>query len=521
MKKTVLLALCLLLAAGAAFAGGQGDKPAAAGGVLKAAMTTNPQSLDEYSSSANATRQVSIYVYETLFTIGEAYETIPQLAESYTQSADRLVYTIKLRSGVKFHNGDTMDAADVKASIERFLNAPLAGGRFKALKSIEVVDPLTVRMTLTEDINLPAQLALPSRPVIMPKEIAEKYMKATLEAQDVIGTGPYRLLEWKPDVYVRMGKFADYVPDSRYKDYQGFGGKRIPLFDEIQFVPVTEAAARIAGLETGQFDFAEAIPVTSYESISQKPGIRPIIMKPRWNIMLELNQGEPPMDKVAFARALVYALDMEKVMQAVTGGNKQFYRLDPGVFAREAAYFSEAGSKDIYNKKDLAKVKQLLAEVGYKGEPIIYLVNKDFEWMYKACLSLEQQWKEAGINIQMEWFDWASQIKKAQTRKGWHINQTGWSPRLDPSQLEGPLHSSSVGAYNYNNPKMDALLAELRKGLPLKDRQKLMDQVQQLIWEDVAVIKIGDYFELEAVSTKLPDYRPFYTIPRFWNMERK
>jgi len=227
------------------------------------------------------------------------------------------------------------------------------------------------------------------------------------------------------------------------------------------------------------------------------------------------------MNKVAILRALVHALDMGKVMQAVTGGNKQFYRLDPGVFAREAAYFSEAGSKDIYNKQDLGKVKQLLAEVGYKGEPIIYLVNKDFEWMYKACLSLEQQWKEAGINVQLEFHDWPSQIKKAQTRKGWHINQTGWSPRLDPSQLEGPLHSASVGAYNYNNPKMDALLAELRKGLELKERQKLMDQVQQLIWEDVAVIKVGDYFELEAVSTKLPDYRPFYVIPRFWNMERK
>lgn len=523
MRKLTIIAVALLLVAGLAFGGGQSGAAAGAekGGVLKAATTTNPQSLDEYNSSANATRQVSIYFFETLFTIGEAYETIPQLAESYSQSADRLVYTIKLRGGVKFHNGDTMDSADVKASIERFLNSPLAGGRFKALKSIEVVDPLTVRFTLTEDINLPSQLALPSRPVIMPKEIAEKYMKSGLAPEDIVGTGPYKLLEWKPDVYVRMGKFADYVPDSRFKDYEGFGGKRVPLFDEIQFVPVPEAAARIAGLETGQFDFAEAIPVTSYDSISQKQGIRPIIMKPRWNIMLELNQGEPPMDKVAFARALVYALDMEKVMQAVTGGNKQFYRLDPGVFAREAAYFSEAGSKDIYNKKDLAKVKQLLAEVGYKGEPIIYLVNKDFEWMYKACLSMEQQWKEAGINVQMEWHDWPSQIKKAQTRKGWHINQTGWSPRLDPSQLEGPLHSASVGAYNYANPKMDALLAELRKGLPLAERQKLMDQVQKLIWDDVAVVKIGDYFELEAVSNKLPDYRPFYTIPRFWNMERK
>jgi peptide/nickel transport system substrate-binding protein len=464
---------------------------------------------------------VSVYVWETLFTIGEAYEVIPQLAESYTQSADRLVYTIKLRSGIKFHNGDTMAAEDVKASIERFMNSPLAGGRFKALKSIEVVDPLTVRMTVTEDINLLSQLALPSRPVIMPKEIAEKCMKSEVKPEDAIGTGPYRLLEWKPDVYVRMGKFADYVPDKRFKGSEGLGGRRVPIFDEIQFVPVPEAAARIAGLETGQFDFAEAIPVTSYDSISQKSGIRPIIVKPRWGIMLELNQGEPPMDKVAFARALVYALDMEKVLQTVTGGNKQFYRLDPSIFTPEQAWFTEAGSKDIYNKKDLAKVKQLLKEANYNGEPIVYLVNKDFEWMYKACLSLEQQWKEAGINIQMEFNDWPAQIKKAQTLKGWHINQTGWSPRLDPSQLEGPLHSASVGAYNYKSATMDGLLAELRKGLELKERQKLMEQVQKLVWDDVAVIKIGDYFELEAVSTKLPDYRAFYVIPRFWNMEKK
>ncbi|MDD3996920.1 MAG: ABC transporter substrate-binding protein, partial [Sphaerochaetaceae bacterium] len=181
----------------------------------------------------------------------------------------------------------------------------------------------------------------------------------------------------------------------------------------------------------------------------------------------------------------------------------------------------KAGSEGLYQSQDLNKVKELLAKAGYKGEPITYLVNKDFDWMFKACISLSEQWQAAGINVKLEFYDWASQIKKAQSLQGWHINQTGWSPRLDPAVVISSFKSGLVTSYNYSNPKMDKLLDDIRIGNDFATRKSIWDQIQKLVWDDVVNIKIGDYFELEAISSKYDGFKSFYVIPRFWNVTKK
>ncbi len=495
---------------------------AGGGGVLKAAMTTNPPTLDAYLSTATATRQIAIYLGETLVTIGENYEIIPQLADSWEISDDRLMYTFKLREGVKFHNGNVLSAEDVKASFERYKAGPHVGQRFEPVESVTVVDPLTVEFTLTRDIPFLANLSIPSPFfAVYPKEIVDKYGQDEIRGADLIGTGPYKFLEWRPDVYVRLGRFEDYVSDQRFDGPSGFGGKRIPYFDEIQIVPAPEAASRVAGLETGEFDFAEAVPIVSYANLLDNPDIKPEILKPKWAILLELNQGEPPMDNVPFRKALISALDMDKVLQAVTLGRSEFYRTQPSIYYPEQKVFHTEAGSELYNKRDLDQVKQFLQEAGYNNEPIIYLCNRDFEWMYKACLPIADQWKEAGINVKLEFMDWPSQIEKAKSLKDWHVNQTGWSPRFDPIQLNSTLNSKSIGSYNYSNPEMDKLLVGINSGLPTEERQKIWQKIQKLVWDDVAVIRIGDYFELEATRANVVNYKPFYVTPRFWNVYKE
>ena len=514
MKKIVTLLCVLCLAVGAL-----GSAMADDGLVFKAAMTTNPLSLDEGYSSTTATRQVSSYIFETLFTIAEDYAIIPQLAESYTVSDDMLVYDIKVREGVTFHDGSTLDAEDVVASYERFNTTLMNGSRFANVVSCEAIDPYTVRFTLDQPVSLLEFLATPQRCIIMPKEIAEANMEGELRGDDVIGTGPYKLVEWLPDVHVKLAKFEAYVPDDRYTEGSGLGGLRVAYFDTIYLLPVTEAESRIAGLENGEFDFAESIPVTSYDRISENAAIITSIMKARWAILVELNQGEWPMSELAFRRALVYAINPEEVMQAVTSGKTAFYDLTPSIFADGQYFNSTAGSEGFYNSQDLDKVAELLQEAGYNGEEIIYNVNRDFDWMYKACIVLADQWQKAGINIRLDFYDWASQIGKAQSLEGWHINQTGWSQRLQPAQVRSSLHSSSTGSYNYSNAEMDSLLDQLAIGMDNEARLAIWEQVQQLVWDDVAIIKIGNYNELEAINSKYEGYKSFYVIPRFWNVK--
>jgi peptide/nickel transport system substrate-binding protein len=517
MKKYLITFIIFVMVVSFAFAA----SGAAAPTVFKAAMIQNPQSLDGGFSTASATRQVVVYVFEELFALGEKYEIIPQLAESYEVSPDGLTYTIKLRKNIKFHDGSTFDAGDVKASYDRFVTLPVTESRFAGkMESVTIIDDYTIQFKTIKKMNLPEQLALPEWLTMIPKEIAEKLGKNEMRASDAIGTGPYKLVEWKPDVHVKLAKFAEYIPDARFTERNGLGGKRIATFDEILLIPVPEAESRMVGLELGEFDYAEAIPVTSYDRISKNTDITTIIRKPSAGIFLELNLGQAPMDDVRFRRALVLALDMDKVLQAVTSGRREFYRTDPSIFTPEQDYYTLAGSENFYNKPDINKVKQLLNEVGYKGEKIIYLTNKDYDYMYKASLSISEQWQAAGINAQLEFYDWPAQIKKAQSLKDWHVNQTAWSTRLTPSHLRTLLYSTSLAAYNYKNPRTDELIDKASEGGTAEEQKQIWEQIQKLVWDDVAKIKIGDYFDVEAIRADYKNYLPFYVIPRFWNVTK-
>ena len=132
----VVLALGSLAAFGPTPAGAQGPK------VLRVATDTNLPWLDPHMGTAFTLRELSSHVFEGLVTIGEDYGVIPQLAESWTVSADGMDYTFKLRPGVKFHNGRTVTAEDVKASVDRFVQFSARRGDLGAVQAVTVVDPL-------------------------------------------------------------------------------------------------------------------------------------------------------------------------------------------------------------------------------------------------------------------------------------------------------------------------------------------------------------------------------------------
>jgi peptide/nickel transport system substrate-binding protein len=491
------------------------------GGRIQAALTANASTMDPILSTTNASRQVAVHLFESLASMDSNYQVIPQLAQDWSRSEDGLAYTFRLRPGVKFHNGKTMTAEDVKASLDRFLKISPGANRFKNVKSVEIVDPMTVRIVLTADFPLLNNLAMPSPIVaIFPKEIVDRYGDKEVRGEDVIGTGPYRLKEWRPDVGVKMTKFSDYAADARYSGPMGFGGARTPCADEVDFLPVTEDASRVAGLQTGDFDFAEAVPITSVPSFESDPAIAIEILKPKWAIVLELDHKNPLMQKLAFRKALLAALNMEQVMRASAFGRPDYFRVQPSIFFPEQTQWTTEAGSDGYNKPDKARVAALLKEAGYANEPVIYLTNQNYGWMYKASQAIAAQWQAAGINAKLEVMDWPSQIKRAQTSSDWAINQSGWSPRFDPFQTIDSFKCGSVSAFGYCNPAMEAALARVNSGAGLEERQKAWQAAQKQAWEDLAVLRIGDYFEPEATRRTLRGYVPFYTTPRFWNVSQ-
>src|SRR5690606_15693260 len=142
--------------------------------------------------------------------------------------------------------------------------------------------------------------------------------------------------------------------------------------------PVTEESNRVAGLQTGDFDFAEAISITAVPQLQTDAALKVEIVKPRWAIVLELDHGNPLVQNLAFRQALNAAIDPAQVLLAASIGQPDYTRVQPSVFFPEqTGFYSEAGG-EAYGKRDLDKVKALLAEAGYNGEEVIYLTNQNY-----------------------------------------------------------------------------------------------------------------------------------------------
>lgn len=234
------------------------------GGTLVVGLMQSLQTLDPQSTTAHPTPHVALTIWEGLFAYGRNFEPVPELAESWSASDDQMTWTINLRQGVMFHNGKEMTAEDVKASLERWLSVSPRAAGLQILTGIEAVDTYTVELSFSEPIGDVLRRLLAddgSKAVIMPKEIAEA--SPQMELTEIVGTGPYQFVEYRPDELVRVVRFEEYQPIEGPSNYQG--GLKNAYVDEIIFRIVPEASTRVAGLEQGDLHIILGLPETEYQ----------------------------------------------------------------------------------------------------------------------------------------------------------------------------------------------------------------------------------------------------------------
>jgi peptide/nickel transport system substrate-binding protein len=507
-----LLAALILLIAGIATAQDSAR-------VLRAAMQTNPPTLDVMTSTAFATRQTAFYFFESLVAYDENFDVVPMLADSWEVNDENTRYTFVLREGVPFHNGDIMTAEDVVASFERFIEVSPRKSRFARVEQIEAVGDGTVvfHLAAPDATFLPALASPLSYAAIMPAEIITGKAVGELAVEEMIGTGPYRLEDWQPDRFVHMVRFEDYAVDDDL-ERTGLAGAKIANFDEIFLVPVTEPSARVAGILSGEYDYAEALPTTQYAQLQTNSSVETYITRPGVWYVLEFNHSNELTGNLKFRQAIQTALDMEQVARAMTAGQTDFYRLQPSLFFNEQAlWWNEAGA-ELYNQADADRARALLAESGYDGEEIILLTNRDYDAMYKAVLTVANQLEtRLGMNVTVNVLDWPGQRAFEKNKEGWHITPTFYSLRFDPSDFESSFHSSA-GRKFYGNPVMDQALERGAAGATVEERQAAYQEVQRLFYEDVAALKLADVFDLEAVRSDIVGFESWYT-PRFWGVD--
>jgi len=244
------------------------------GGELHAASAGNPPTADAPTTTAAATQYIAIHVHETLVAMSENYKLKPMLAESWDVSDDGKTYTFHLRQGVKFHNGEEMTADDVVASFKRFMEVSVRAASFSLVESYEATDKYTVVFKLSKPSRafLLNHAYVYAPMCIQPKSVIEGKGVGELQVpEDIIGTGPYKLVQYDPDTVWVVERHKDYQPLPGERD--GMTGAKIPYFDKIYMHIVPDYAVQVAGLESGEFDLIENFTTVSFNSLKDNPEI--------------------------------------------------------------------------------------------------------------------------------------------------------------------------------------------------------------------------------------------------------
>ncbi len=485
------------------------------GGVLRVGNLGEPPSLDAHWTTASITEMLTNHIYEGLYSLDSANRPIPMLAESHTVSKDGLTYTFKLRQGVKFHNGKEMTSEDVVASLARWGKQSIYGkALFAQVADWRAVDKYTVEMKLKEKSAIVLiSLAVPNNfGAIYPKEIAEKFAPE-VKATEYVGTGPFKLAEWKPDQYIRMVRFDDYK--SRTEKPNGYGGGKTAYVDEIRFQPVPEVATRVAQVETGELDFADDLNLDAYDRLKKNPNLRPIVSKPYYWLVAVLNKKEGPMTNQKLRQAWQAAIDIEPIMKNVAGGHPEFYRMDSSLAPVEITAWHTKLAGLPWNEHNKEKVKRLLQEAGYKKEPLRFMTTQEYKWMYDFALLTKQQLEDVGFNIDLQVMDWSTLVQRRNNPKAYDAFTTGIGNFFDPTHH---VYLTCIWPGWTCDEDILKLQDELAREIDPKKRFALWVRQTRQFYEKVPVIRYGDLFGLRAARTTVKGFNEKTERIRFYNV---
>jgi peptide/nickel transport system substrate-binding protein len=513
----LLLAITLSLTAGQALA--TSNEPHF-GGEITIALQKPPENLDtDYGTQWGAT-QVMNHVYEGLFETDGNGQPQPYLAESYTLSSDSKQYDITLRKGVKFSDGHEMNVEDVKASIDRWFRMNQAGHPIKdKVESVEIVGSDKIRITLSQVyapiLNIMASQVSGQRLYVRKKKVLDKFGDNIIT--EFVGTGPYSIEEYVPGQKVVLAKNENYTPAKG--KISGLTGKRIPYLDKITMAFVPEESVRIAGLQSGQYDFIDEIGTEQYSILANFPGIKPVVCNDGTISVIAINAAKSPFNDKRLRQAVAIAIDNEELAQAQVGDDKFWYAEDGSWFKKGNIWHDPDAGKGMYNVHDVDRATKLVKQSGYNGEIISIIGDKASTYERNAALVLQNQLKAIGLNISIDLFDSATSHEYLKSGK-WNLKISRWSDMTPDPQNFQPWTGTNgwiTGWDDEASREMDAIFERMAVATDQQERYKIVQEFYTKFWEEVPYIKSFNDVRLYGANERIKGFQA-YGQPFFWNV---
>jgi len=490
------------------------------GGEITIALQKAPDNLDtDFGTQWEAT-QVMNHVYEGLFETDGNGQAQPYLAEFCKLSSDSKQYDIKLRKGVKFSDGHEMKAEDVKASIDRWLHKNQAGHIVKdKVKGVDIINDYEIRITLKQIyapiLSIMASQVSGQRMYVREKKILKKFGDNIIT--EYVGTGPYIIEEYIPGQKAVLVKNADYTPAT--ENLSGLTGKRTPYLNTITMDFVPEESVRIAGLQSGQYDFIDEISTDQYSTLSDYPKIKPVICNDGTISVIALNCAKPPFNDKHMRQAVACVIDNEELARAQVGDEKFWSVEDGSWFKKGNIWHDPDAGKGIYNVHDVHRAKRLVQESGYKGETISIVGDKSDRYESNAALVLQNVLKDIGVNVSVDLYDEATAYDYQRSGK-WHIRINRWSDMTPDPQNFQPWTGTNGWITGWNDKasrEMDAIFERMAVETDQKARYEIVKEFYTKFWEEIPYIKSFNDVRLYGINERVKGFQA-YGQPFFWNV---
>nr|WP_275695610.1 peptide-binding protein [Fredinandcohnia sp. SECRCQ15] len=495
------------------------------GGDLIVGSTGNPTMFNPYFSTDTASSDIEGFLYNGLVTVNLDLEVQNDLAEEITPSEDNLSYTVKLKQGVKFHDGEEMTADDVVFSYMMLKNEAVISERksnFESMEKVEKIDDYTVKFTLNKvDVTFyPTTLSYS----VLPEHILGKVDPATLHENEFntknpIGTGPFKFEEWKDGEYVKVVAFDEY-----------FDGR--PHLDSITTKIITDANAMLASLQAGEIDMWNAVPGTELETAKAIPGIKIEEGLALSYTFLAFNQKDERFQDKRVRQAMTHAINRQAIVDSIMNGAGQVANAPDSPLMW--TYNDDVPKFDY----DVEKAKALMKEAGWEdtdGDGILDKDGKKMSFSVKTnqgnkvreeiAVVLEQQLKEIGVEAKPAITEWGAFIEQI-SAPNWDYEAMvlGWALSTFPDSYD-IFHSSQIQeGLNfawYKNEEADKLMEKGRQTPDTEEYKQIQKDLYKIITEDQAYTFLYYPTEFRAMPENLEGYEfhsrsPFYNVHKWW-----
>jgi peptide/nickel transport system substrate-binding protein len=470
------------------------------------------QDLTNFDPVWNTTQDVrnaGALVWDMLYGIDDKLRPQRQMVEAEEVSPDGLVWTFRLRPGLKFHDGEPVLAKDAVTSINRWAGRDQLGQMLKVIENeLAAVDDRTFRWVLKRPFpKMLLALGKSTTPAcfVMPARIAatDPFRQIT----EYVGSGPMRFVpnEWVPGAKAVFEKFPGYVPRQEPASWFA-GGKRI-VTDRIEWVTIPDPATASAALQNGEVDWWEE-PISDLVPLLRKNrNVMVDIQDPLgWVGTFRMNHLHPPFNDVGARRAILMAISQEDYMHAIVGDDDKMWKPIPGFFTPGTPLYNEEGGDILKGPRKMDAAKRLLADSGYMGQPVTCLVAQDITTSKTWGEVTADLLKRLGMKVDMVETDWGT-VTARRTQKsppgqgGWHMYHAT-HPGVDctnPATNKPVRANGDAAMFGWPNiPSVEAEVAAWFDAKTFDEEKAVARRLNKAALDAVVYAPIGFYLNHQA-----------------------